>query len=111
MAEVARKDQIDKTDSTDGTGPCCGSPSTHTTDEGSETVFVNGYGIVREDDRMIPHTTDEGGCCVMHAPQLKTYSASVYINGKRAGRKGDIYKDATHTHTISTGSSNVFFGG
>lgn len=111
MPEVARKDQIDKTDSTDGSGACCGEPSTHATDEGSDSVFVNGYGVVREDDRMIQHTTDETGCCVLHAPPLKTYSGSVFINGKRAGRKGDIYQDAIHTHTISTGSTNVFIGG
>ncbi|AKF12740.1 hypothetical protein PHIM7_195 [Sinorhizobium phage phiM7] len=107
MPEAARKDQQDDVHSPDGTGDCCGDPTTQKTDEGSNNVFVNGFGVVREGDKMITHNSDDGGCCVPHAPVLTTFSSSVYINGKRAGRKGDMYED----HEIITGSTSVFIGG
>lgn len=108
MPEVARKDQIDTVASPDGEGACCAFPSTQYTDEGSDNVFVNGIGVVREGDKMIPHTSDDGGCCVLHSPVLDSYSSSVFINGKRVGRKGDTYGG---DHVISSGSTTVFVGG
>jgi uncharacterized Zn-binding protein involved in type VI secretion len=108
LPEAARKQSVDTVASPDGSGVCCVDPTTQSTDIGSDNVFVNGIGIVREDDPMIPHTSDDGGCCVQHAPRLSTYSSTVFINGKRAGRKGDMYGG---DHQISSGSSNVFFGG
>lgn len=107
MAQAARKDSTDTVASPDGSGACCGSPSTQSTDEGSSNVYVNGIGVVREGDKMITHDFD-GPCCNPHAPVLSTYSSSVYVNGKRVGRKGDKYGG---DHEISSGSSNVYFGG
>jgi hypothetical protein len=105
MPEVARKSSTDTVASPDGSGICCASPTTHSTDIGSTTVFCDGIGVVREDDAMISHTYP-GPCCATHAPILTTYSATVYANGKRLGRKGDAYSG----HVISSGSSTVFCG-
>lgn len=107
MPEAARKDQHDDVQAPDGTGECCADPSIQKTDEGSDNVFVNGIGIVREGDKMIVHNYP-GPCCDPHAPVLTTFSSTVFINGKGAGRKGDMYGG---DHEIITGSSNVFIGG
>ncbi len=51
MPEAARKDQIDDVQSPDGTGPCCGEPSIQKTDEGSDNVLINGYGVCGGGDK------------------------------------------------------------
>lgn len=106
MPEVARKDSIDRVQSPHGSGVCCVNPTVHSTDKGSDNVIVNGHGVVREGDTMIPHLTSDG-CCGIHAPPLTTYSSTVFINGKRVGRKGDEYEGG---HVIITGSDNVIIG-
>lgn len=106
MPEAARKDQIDTVDSPDGSGACHGSPSVQATDEGSDNVIINGFGIVREGDKMILHLYD-GPCDTPHQPVLTTFSSKVVINGKGAGRKGDAYGG---DHFISSGSANVIIG-
>lgn len=103
---IARRDGVDQVASPDGSGHCCAEPSTQTTWEGSDNVFVNGIGIVREGDAMITHNYD-GPCCVPHAPVLDTFSGTVYCNGKRVGRVGDAYGG---DHIIITGSTNVIVG-
>ena len=103
MPAVARKDSTDTVASPDGSGVCCGSPSTQSTDKGSSTVRVNGIGVVRKDDAMITHNY-AGPCCNPHAPKLSTYSSTVFANGKNLGRKDDEYAG----HTISSGSPTVF---
>jgi uncharacterized Zn-binding protein involved in type VI secretion len=104
---AARKNSTDTVASPDGSGFCCSAASTQSTDLGSGDVYVNGIGVVREDDAMITHNFP-GPCCNPHAPVLTTFSSSVYINGKRAGRKGDAYGG---DHIISSGSSDVYIGG
>ena len=48
---------------------------------------------------------------VNHAPPLTTFSSKVNIEGRFAGRVGDLYDDGNgFTHTISTGSAKVTFG-
>jgi uncharacterized Zn-binding protein involved in type VI secretion len=108
MPAVARKNSVDQVQSPHGTGVCCVSPTIHSTDQGSSDVFVNGIGVVREDDTMIPHTYP-GPCCDIHVPPLKRFSSKVYVNGKRLARIGDVYILAGD-HVIITGSSNVFDG-
>ena len=108
MPAVARKNSVDAVQSPHGTGLCCVSPMVHSTDDGSTNVFVNGIGVVREDDEMIPHTYP-GPCCNIHAPTLKKFSSKVYVNGKRMARIGDSYILAGE-HVIISGSSNVFDG-
>lgn len=107
MPAAARKDSVDTVASPDGSGICCVSPSTQSTDKGSGNVFYNGVGAVRKDDPMIVHDYP-GPCCNPHAPILSTYSSTVFINGKNAGRKGDAYGG---DHIISSGSPDVFIGG
>lgn len=108
MPSVARKDSVDSVQSPHGTGICCVDPTVHSTNQGSADVFVNGIGVVREDDTMIPHTYP-GPCCNMHTPTLKKFSSKVFVNGKRMGRIGDSYI-LDGEHVIISGSSNVFDG-
>lgn len=77
------------------------------TDECSSDVFVNGVGVVRLGDLSKKHSYKKGKSCTPHQVPLKTASDTVIINGKRAGRKGDEYKD---NEILSTGSGDVIFG-
>ena len=106
MPEIARKDMIDQVASPDGTGVCSASPSTQFTDEGSSNVKVEGYGVVRQGDKMKIHNFAGPGD-TPHQPVLTTYSNKVFVNGKGVGRKGDLYGS---DHPISTGSSKVIVG-
>lgn len=106
MPAVARKDKRDSVKSPHGVGPDCIGATTYKTDEGSDNVFVNGYGVVREGDKMEEHPKPG---CVNHAPTLKSFSSKVYVNGKRLGRFGDAYIEAGN-HVISSGSENVSDG-
>lgn len=86
---------------------------TSASDTCSSTVFINGFGAVREDDTMASHP--DGVPCtpvpINHTPAVDTFSGTVYIEGKRIARVGDTYnKSHPFNHTISTGSSNVFIG-
>jgi uncharacterized Zn-binding protein involved in type VI secretion len=103
---VARMSSTDTVASPDGSGTCCASPTTQSTDQGSSNVRVNGIGVVRINDAMITHLYP-GSCCNPHAPVLTTSSSTVRVNGKGLGRKNDLYVD----HQISSGSPNVFCGG
>lgn len=105
MPEVARKDSTDLVFSPDGSGVCCSAPAVHSTDKGSSDVKVNGIGVVRIGDPMIPHQYP-GPCCATHAPALSTASSTVRVNGRFLARKGDAYAG----HVIITGSGNVNAG-
>jgi uncharacterized Zn-binding protein involved in type VI secretion len=104
MPEAARGNSVDVVASLTGTGFLCLSPLTTSTNECSSDVFVNGTGVVREDDKVAPHPA---AGCGPDESVLTTFSSTVYINGKGAGRKGDQY---TPDNTITTGSPNVFIG-
>lgn len=106
MPAVARKDKKDSVKSPHGVGDNCESEATYHTDEGSSNVFVNGKGVVRENDKMESHNKPG---CVPHTPTLKTFSSKVYVNGLRMGRNGDAYV-LDGSHKIITGSDNVFDG-
>lgn len=106
MPAVARKDKRDQVTSPHGTGPECESETIYHTDEGSDNVFINKIGVVREGDKMEAHPKPG---CTTHTPTLKSFSAKVYVNGKRIGRIGDAYI-LEGVHPIKTGSSNVFDG-
>jgi uncharacterized Zn-binding protein involved in type VI secretion len=69
---------------------CDKEPTDTTADECSSDVFVEGLGAVREGDKVTAHTYPSNGC-LTHAPGLVTFSGTVKINGKGAGRKGDTY--------------------
>tara|TARA_Y100000385_G_C13066694_1_gene627059 strand:- start:1432 stop:1794 length:363 start_codon:yes stop_codon:yes gene_type:complete len=73
------------------------------TDQGSGDVFVEGHGVVRQDDTVENHAI--GGTCSNHAsaPKLTSFSPDVYANGKKLGRKGDQYScSATITSITQT---------
>lgn len=76
------------------------------TNECSSDVFVNNIGVVRKGDKVMPHTYNPPQC-PLHDPGLSSYSSSVFINGKNAGRLGDKY---ACNAKIITGSDNVFIG-
>tara|TARA_B110000503_G_scaffold65841_1_gene103376 strand:- start:400 stop:717 length:318 start_codon:yes stop_codon:yes gene_type:complete len=105
MPEVARGDGVDTVASLTGAGADCAFPLTTATDICSTKVFVNGTGIVREDDQIASHP--ELGCGP-DTSVITTFSGSVYIEGKRVARKGDKY---TSDNTITSGSADVFIGG
>lgn len=104
MPEVARGDGVDTVDSLTGSGFNCASPLTTATDVCSATVFVEGTGVVREDDRVKAHPKTG---CGTDTSVITTFSATVYIEGKRVARKGDNY---TSDNTITSGSATVFIG-
>ena len=106
MPAVARGDSVDAVQAPHGTGPNCASPEVYSTDKCSSNVFVNGIGVVRENDAMISHSTVG---CTSHAPLLLSFSSKVYVNGKRMGRVGDEYI-GDGNHPIISGSSNVVDG-
>jgi uncharacterized Zn-binding protein involved in type VI secretion len=83
----------------------CSLPLTSKTDEGSSTVFVNGIGAVRLDDKMAQHNAKN---CGPHTPKLVEGSPTVFVNGKKMGRVNDKHED---DEVISTGSGNVFVNG
>lgn len=121
MPAVAQKDSVSTVTATDGAqGSLCATMpnrynwntgTTQTSDEGSNDVFVENIGVVRENDAMISHA-DGSPCTVSainHAPRLNTYSSNVFVNGKRIGRIGDKYNsDGSFDHTISSGAATVF---
>jgi len=106
MPVVSRKDGVDSVAVDHGTAKKCKTATTQTTDKGSLNVFINGTGVVREGDTMISHKYPSN--CYLHAPALSTYSPNVHANGKKIGRKGDLY---TTGHELKTGSPNVFANG
>ena len=105
MPAAARGDSEDTVFSNTGSGSQCRSPITTSTDECSEDVFVNSIGIVREGDQVAAHPA---AGCGPDESVLTSFSATVFVNSKGAGRIGDEY---TGDNTITSGSSNVFIGG
>lgn len=104
MPAAARGDGVDQVQSQTGSGLNCAFPLLTATDECSDDVFINGTGIVREGDRVAAHPALG---CGPDESVLTTFSSTVIINGKGAGRLGDQY---TPDNTIITGSQNVFIG-
>jgi uncharacterized Zn-binding protein involved in type VI secretion len=92
-----------------GSGPQCKLPMTSATAACSPNVFINGYGVVREGDAMAVHNMTG---CGTEAPTLSTFSSTVKVNGKGAGRVGDNYAgDGSNIiQPVPGASSNVFAG-
>jgi uncharacterized Zn-binding protein involved in type VI secretion len=105
MPAAARSSGQDKVFSKTGAGYLCGSPVQTITNEGSPDVFINGYGIVRQGDKVGVHP--RAGCST-DVSVLTTFSSTVFINGKGAGRIGDEY---TSDNILISGSRNIFIGG
>jgi uncharacterized Zn-binding protein involved in type VI secretion len=121
MPAVALSGGASSVTCTDGAkGPSCGSgkwtwssPTSQASSAGSQTVFVNGKGVVRQGDAMAAHP--DGNPCtsspVNHSPTLSSFSGKVFANGVAMGRVGDVYNSDGHfSHTVASGSSNVFAG-
>lgn len=120
MPAVAQKSGVSTVAATDGAqGSLCGTrptrfnwntPTTQASAAGSDNVFVEGVGAVREGDAMVSHP--DGNPCttspINHAPTLSTFSPNVFVNGKALGRVGDKYdSDGHYDHTITSGASTV----
>lgn len=102
MPAVARCDSTDDVFSQTGAGYQCRAPRLTKTGEGSPNVFINGFGVVRQDDKVAPHP--RAGCSTDESV-LTTFSSTVRANGKWIGRIGDEY---TSDNVIISGSTNVF---
>lgn len=79
----------------------------------TKVILDGGRFPVVKDDKMKAHP--DGEPCVAaptnHEPQLDTFSAKVFFEGKAAGRIGDTFnKNHSFDHTISTGSEKVIIG-
>ena len=74
--------------------------------EGSSTVFVNSIAWSRQGDNNTTHLLP-GSPCPAHAVPITTGSTTVKVNGKGAGRVGDVITSCT---SVAAGSSNVFAG-
>ena len=85
---------------------CDVAPIVTSTNECSDNVFVNTIGAVREGDKVTAHPFPSSGCQT-HEPVLTSFSGTVRINGKGAGRNGDVYGCGA---TITSGSANVNIG-
>lgn len=71
----------------------------------SPNVFINQLGAGRVDDSYVAHG------CIVHAPHsgvIAAGSATVFINGRQAGRIGD---PVSCGGSVASGSPNVFIGG
>ena len=72
------------------------------TGSGTNNVYVNGFPVVTQGDRVGTHPA--GGC----SPDLSTltsFSSTIFVGGKGVGRIGDQY---TSDNIITSGSENVF---
>lgn len=116
MPEAARGDATETVDTVHtATGDaveldglvCDEFPINTSTDACSTKVFAQGIGVVRYGDAVTNHAQGEGTCDDHPtAPTLNTGSSKVFIETKKAGRKGDTY---SCTAEIKTGSAKVFF--
>lgn len=109
------------------TGHSCPTPRNHcgfapptSPAEFSEDVFVNGLGVVRYGDRIVPHECSE--CfqddippCTRTCPShTGTYQGehTVYVNGKYIQLEQDpIINYCPKSHLADTGSPDVFVEG
>jgi hypothetical protein len=78
---------------------------------GSDDVFAENIGVVRQGDIMGSHP--DGDPCVAsavnHSPGLSSYSGTVFANNKPIGRIGDVYDSDGHfDHKIASGAGTVF---
>jgi len=74
--------------------------------QGSENVFINMIPNSRQGDVNTPHLLP-GDPCPVHVAPIATGSPTVYINGRGAGRVGDVIAGCTF---VASGSDNVFIG-
>lgn len=106
MPGIARKSGTDPVNTVHGAvggRNCNAAPTTVATDAGSDNVFVNGIGVVRQDDAVVSH--NNGSACSSHAPGLASCSPNVFVNGKGIGRLSDTYACGAQ---ITGASGNVF---
>ena len=86
------------------TGHSC--DATTTTDQCSEDVFVNGYGVCRKGDKIKEHKQPVGDSCVNHTVAILAGSSTVFANGIAISRD----TDSVDLGNISSGSTDTFSG-
>ena len=74
---------------------------------GSPDVHVNGIPWSRQGDHNTAHLLPPAPC-LLHTAPIATGSATVFVNGKGAGRVGDALAGCT---SVAAGSPDVFAGG
>lgn len=75
--------------------------------QGSPNVYVNGIPWSRQGDVNTVHLLPPIPC-PNHAAPIAVGSSTVKVNGRGAGRIGDVISGCT---SVAAGSSNVFAGG
>lgn len=106
MRAIATGDESCVVFSITGTGYKCRFPKITKTDECSTSVFVGGFGVVCQGDKVKPH--NKSSDCSNDESVLTTYSSKVFVGGKGVGRIGDKY---TNDNYIITGNAKVIIGG
>jgi uncharacterized Zn-binding protein involved in type VI secretion len=86
--------------------PACPHPVTGPAIGGSPDVTVNGLPALRIDDPGL-----HAACCAGGRWTVSAGSGTVFINGKKAARKGDSTKHCGGNGSLKKGSSDVFTGG
>lgn len=104
MPAAARGNGVDSVFSFSGSGYMCNFPMNTQTGQCSTNVLANGIGIVRQGDLVAPHARNG---CYPDLSGLTTGSSRVLVNGRPAGRIGDVY---TTDNIIVSGSYSVFMG-
>ena len=85
---------------------CCPHPALGPGISGSPDTLVNNLPALRVGDPGL-----HAACCGTNTWTAKAGSATVFINGKKAHRKGDAVKHCGGDGMLITGSSNVLVGG
>ena len=86
--------------------PACPHPCKGPAIAGSPDVYVNKLPAARVGDPGV-----HAACCNANMWECKTGSSTVFINGKKAHRKGDDTKHCGGMGSMTSGSSNVITGG
>ena len=99
--------QGDTVMSPDGSGTGCSRPLETFVDEcNTVNVFIGGKPIVVAGNKIMPHNKPVSGGCGTDESVLDTFSATVFVGGKGAGRIGDKYGN----NIITKGAPSVFGG-
>lgn len=104
MPAVARGSGTDTVLSKTGVGKNCARPTDTVTNECSPDVFCNSIGVVRYGDLVGIH--NKAGC-TPDTSTLSSGSSTIFVNGQKLGRIGDMY---TADNIITSGSENTFAG-
>ncbi len=106
MPEAGRLGDLSQVNSDAHGCPGCPHPGTGPAIIGSPNVNIDKMPALRMDD-----TGVHAACCGPNLWRATAGSGTVFINGKKAHRKGDADQHCGGNGKLVTGSSTVFIGG